>query len=255
MAPPNHELVGPAVWDRLWQHEPTSQRDDALLEREERLERWATIVRRLEGAFGGIEGLETIELGSGRGDLSVLLARRGARVTLFDASEAALDQAQRRFDRLGLPGRFERGDMLGALGDQRGGYDVALSSGVIEHFRGEDRTRVIRAHHEVLKPGGMAVISVPNAWCPTYRLWKFYLERRGCWRYGMEIPYSKRELLARASRAGFAEAHAACMGLWQSIGAHWARGVFRRPVEWDDRRSRLDRAMGLVLLMFARRGA
>lgn len=252
-ARPTHKAVGPAVWDRLWRHEPTGERDDALLAREERLERWAMIVERLESAFGGLEGLKTIELGSGRGDLSVLLARRGAHVTLFDASDRALDQARRRFDRLGLPARFERGDMLGALDEQRDRFDVALSSGVIEHFRDGDRTRVIRAHRDVLRVSGMAIISVPNAWCLPYRLWKFYLEIRGCWPYGMEIPYSRREMLARASEAGFAEADATCMGFWQSISAHWGRGVLKKNVDWDDRRSVWDRTMGLVLLVVARK--
>lgn len=219
------------------------------------MERWELTLARLTAAFGRIDGLNTIELGSGRGDLSVLLARRGANVTLFDASDRGLDQARRRFDRLDLPARFERGDMLGALEAQRGQFDVALSSGVIEHFRGDERTQVIRAHHDVLVPGGMSIISVPNAHCLPYRLWKVYLERRGCWPYGMEIPYTKRELLRRAGRAGFAEADASCMALWQSISAHWGRSVFHKQVDWDDRRSLWDRSMGLVLLMFARRGA
>ena len=56
------------------------------------------IDRYLNNAFGRIKGLNTIELGSGRGDLSVLLAERGANVTLLDASDAALEQARERFD-------------------------------------------------------------------------------------------------------------------------------------------------------------
>ena len=118
------------VWDRVWRYRPSDARDDALLEREEASPRWRLVVDRLERTFGSIDGLQTIELGSGRGDLSVLLARRGARVTLLDRSERALEEARKRLVRLGLPARFEQGDLLTRSDSKEGCFEVSLSIGV-----------------------------------------------------------------------------------------------------------------------------
>jgi SAM-dependent methyltransferase len=208
------------------------------------------LVERLEASFGTIRGLRTIELGSGRGDLSTLLAERGAEVTLVDSSEKALTQARHRFDRLGLDARFVCADFLHEAARWRGGFDVALSSGVIEHFEGADRTTVVRAHCDALAPGGLAVISVPNAWCLPYRVWKFHLEHRGWWPYGLELPYSRPELLRRMRLAGFGRVEGVCMGLWQSVGDHWAKRWLRDKPDWSRYRSVLDGLMGLILLGF-----
>ena len=243
----------PAVWDNLWRHAPSVAKDDALIDRERRSPRWKRVASELATGFGSIAGLRTIELGSGRGDLSALLAQLGAEVTLLDTSERALEQARARFERLGLPVQCVCGDMLNKSNGTAGQFDVSLSSGVIEHFRGDDRTRVIQSHFDVLKPGGMTVISVPHSRCLPYRLWKFYLELRGWWPYGMEIPYSKAELLTRARQIGFDKANGWCMGFWQSVGDHWGKSLLGRGVDWVDKRSCLDSAMGLVLLMIARR--
>ncbi len=243
-----------SVWDRLWLHEPSETRDVVLLDRERRNPRWTMIQQHLESVFGTIKGLRTIELGSGRGDLSVLLAEQGAQVTLLDTSDRALDQAQRRFRRLGLQTTCVTGDLFDARAGGRGDFDVALSSGVIEHFQNENRTRAVRAHAEVLRPGGVAVISVPNAHCIPYRIWKLYLELRGWWPYGVEIPYSRKEILLRARAAGLVSLETQCSGFWQSVGDHWGRNLLGRGPDWVGRRSVLDRLMGMSLILTGRRG-
>lgn len=65
-------------------------------------------------------------------------------------------------------------------------FDVVFSVGLVEHFPAEDTARAIRAHFDVLKPGGIAIISYPS---PTFlykgtrllaellRLWIFHDER------------------------------------------------------------------------------
>ena len=250
-APFAARAVGTQVWDRVWSQHRSAQKDDALLARELRSPRFKAIVSRLESTFGSIRGLKTIELGCGRGDLSALMARRGAEVTLFDHSEAGLDEAKWRFDRLGLQAQYGTGDILGSLDAWNGRYDVVLSSGVIEHFAGEERTETVRAHCKVLKPGGLAVISVPNARCLPYRAWKCYLELRGWWPYGMEVPYTRRELLRRCRRVGFARIETQCHGFWQSVGDHWYRRLMGHGPDWVARPSLLDAWMGFVLLLFA----
>jgi len=252
------DAIGPSateerVWERIWRHRPSDAKDDMLLAQERSGLRWELIVRHAEAAFGSIRGLRTIEIGSGRGDLSVLLARDGADVTLLDQSAKALDEARRRFDRLRLDARRESGDMLGRLDKWSGRFDVSLSSGVIEHFRGSDRLRAVRAHLDVLRPGGLAIISVPHSRCPPYRIWKAYLQIRGWWPYGVEVPYSRREIETLASASGLVDIETQCYGFWRSIGNLWGKDVFKRDVDWTDRRSRLDGLMGMNLLLFARR--
>ncbi|UCF35080.1 MAG: class I SAM-dependent methyltransferase [Phycisphaerales bacterium] len=249
--PPPARAAGQEVWDRVWSQRPSAAKDDGLLDRERRGPRWALIVRCLEATFGEIEGLRMIELGSGRGDLSALLAQRGANVTLLDQNEKALAEAKERFDRLGLAASFARGDLLSPLEEWSGRFDVALSSGVIEHFEGACRLQTVRAHHEVLRDGGVAVVSVPHARCPSYRLWKLYLELRGWWPYGVEIPYSKGELLRHAHRAGFAMVATHCVGFWQSVGDHWGRSLLKLGPDWVHKRSFLDKWFGATLLLFA----
>lgn len=238
------------VWERLWRHPPTAERDDALLVRERSGPRWTAIVARLERAFGRIDGLQTIELGSGRGDLSTMLAERGARVTLLDTCSTALEQARARFDRLGLSADFVQGDLFELPSRLREHFDVALSSGVIEHMRDHRRTIALRAHADALRPGGLAVVSVPHAACIPYRVWKLYLELRRRWPYGFEQPYTHREIARRARDAQFEEVETRAFGLWHSISAHWARDLFRLEVDWSCRRSWFDNLSGLILLMF-----
>src|SRR3990172_8964070 len=117
-----------AVWDRLWRLPTPDAKDDRLLARERRNPRFLRIVQCLESTFGAISGLQTIELGCGRGDLSALLAERGASVTLLDASPTALAQARRRFDRLGLRAEYIQADLLELPQRLLGGSDVALST-------------------------------------------------------------------------------------------------------------------------------
>lgn len=243
----------PEVWERVWRHRPSDERDDALLAREKGGKRWRLVVDRLQDAFGTLRGLRTIELGSGRGDLSVLLAAEGAQVTLLDQHRGVLGEAQRRFDRLGLPVTCREGDLFEKPGGRQADFDVALSLGVVEHFRGALRTQAVAAHRQAVRPGGMVIISVPHAWCPPYRLWKLEQELRGTWPYGMEIPYSRRELRSRARQAGLERIESHTFGFRHSWQSHWVRRWFPAAADGFQRASRLDSLMGFVLLLFARR--
>lgn len=237
------------VWDRLWVNQPTHIRDDELLARERASRRWRLLVERIKQTFGGIHGLRAIELGSGRGDLSTLLAREGARVTLLDSSGRALDQARGRFHRLGLSGTFRQGDLFESAAAPQA-YDVALSSGVIEHFQGDTRTRAIRAHRSVLCDGGMAVISVPNAHCLPYRIWKAWSEIRKHWPYGYEKPYSRCELVRRGHTVGFDRVEVHGCGFRQALNDQLIPLFTGRRAKAINADSRLDNSMGLSLVFF-----
>ncbi|MBI1826377.1 MAG: methyltransferase domain-containing protein [Planctomycetes bacterium] len=240
------------VWSRLWERTRTTNGHDALLQRERACPRWQLIKDRLLGIFGTIKGLRTLELGSGRGDLSALLAEAGAKVTLLDASKTALCHAKARFGTLGHAAQFRLGDLFALSGDLRGRFDVVLSSGVLEHFVGGARKRGIVCHKYALRDGGVAVISVPNAACLPYRVWKLYLELRGWWPYGLEAPFTRAELLRCAEQAGLEHTVVDGIGFWQSTGDHIARGLCKRSVDWSNTKSRFDAAMGMSLLLMGR---
>jgi hypothetical protein len=98
----------------------------------------------------------------------------------------------------------------------------------------------------------VAVIAVPHAACPPYRLWKAYLQLRRRWPYGTEIPYTKRELRRLARKAGFVQTRLTCSGFLQSVGTHLCKEFLHRRPEWTDHPCRLDDALGLNLLLIAK---
>ena len=83
-----------------------------------------------------------------------------------------------------------------------GTFDVSMSYGLCEHFVGERRQAVVAAHLAALRPGGVALIGVPNRFAPVYRLWLKTLMVTGSWPLGTEVPFSAGELRRLAVRAG-----------------------------------------------------
>ena len=186
-------------WDAHWRVEPLDPR--AVLA-EGRTPRWRGIERIVQERLGGFGGLRAIELGAGRGLNGLLFARSGASVTLLDRLELPLAQARELLAGLGLDAETALGDVFELPAELRGRFDVSMSFGLCEHFLGERRARFVAAHLEPLRPGGLALIGVPNRLAPAYRLWKAVLERRGTWPLGTEEPFGAAELAALARRAG-----------------------------------------------------
>lgn len=193
----------PEVWSQVWQHTRlTPDGVRATIRREQRTRRWQFIRQACVEHFGRIDGVSTIELGAGTGDISLLMALEGARPTLFDADALALDLAREKFSVAGLTPAVRTGDFLNFDPQLEGRYDAALSYGTVEHFAGGDRLLACRAHALAVRPGGLVVISVPNAHCLPYRLDKWWREARGTWEWGLELPYTRGELFRIASELG-----------------------------------------------------
>jgi SAM-dependent methyltransferase len=188
-----------ADWDAQWTAEPLEF--DAPRREAETL-RWRAQEKLIEERFGRFQGLRAIEIGAGRGLNAFLFAERGAHVTLLDESPTALTQARQLFGANGVPVSTIEADVFALPDEVRGAFDVAMSYGLCEHFVGERRLRVVRAHLEPLRPGGLALIGVPNRHAPVYRLWVATLMRRGTWPLGTEVPFSVSELRELAGRSG-----------------------------------------------------
>ena len=188
-----------ADWDAQWRAEPLNA---AAVRAEERTPRWRAQERLIRERFGSFVGLKAVELGSGRGLNALLYASRGAEVTLVDTSRLALDQATELFAGFGAAAHAVEADIFVLPDALKGGFDVAMSFGLCEHFIGERRTAAVRAHLALARPGGLVLLGVPNRHAPAYRLWMATLKRRGTWPLGTEEPFSEGEIVALAAAAG-----------------------------------------------------
>ena len=174
----------------------------AWVKRESRGVRGRKILAYINKYLGNSRGIKTIEVGSGLGVYSFILGLRGAAVTLMDYSKEALSLAEINFSSSGLTASFLRMDALALDPNLRQQFDVAMSFGTIEHFEGEERLRMARAHFDLVRPGGLVIISVPNRLFFPHEILNFFLHRKNKWPLGYERSFSRQELLRLAGQIG-----------------------------------------------------
>lgn len=120
-------------------------------------------------------GDEAIDIGSGNGRHAYELYRLGANVTAFDHSSADMAEVETMFTALrdegeapsGAAARVEVGDAL-ALPFADDSFDIVVLSEILEHI--PDDERAIAEAARILKPGGVAAVSVPR-WLPEKLCW------------------------------------------------------------------------------------
>jgi SAM-dependent methyltransferase len=128
-------------------------------------------------------------------------AHQGARVFGIDISEPTVMQARAAFTpdpgQLGAAAADVR-----ALPFRNASFDAVYSMGTIEHF--DETEHAVAEIARVLKPGGRAIIGVPNRHDPFLRpLLAALLQSVGLYAYGYEKSYSRRALRNMLERAGF----------------------------------------------------
>jgi 2-polyprenyl-3-methyl-5-hydroxy-6-metoxy-1,4-benzoquinol methylase len=105
-------------------------------------------------------GHRYIEVGCAPGKMLAWVATYRATETWgLDYSETGIRQSRQLFDALQLKARLEQGDFFDSS-LPKGAFDIVTSFGFIEHF--DDPTAAIDKHLELLAPGGVALITVPN---------------------------------------------------------------------------------------------
>lgn len=128
-----------------------------------------------------------LEAGAGTGTSSFQLAKLGAKVTLVDYSEPAVEKIQRLFSRTDFEAKFLCNDIR-QIDEKDNTYDVVFNSGVLEHFSYAEQVAILKELGRICKPNGRIITMNPNAKCLFYRFWKWALESTNQWKWGEETP-------------------------------------------------------------------
>jgi len=131
-------------------------------------------------------GDSVLELGSGTGELSVILSMYGRDVYLLDYSSKSIEYSKALFNKIGLKAQYFVADILKDFPLGENSVDWVFSSGVLEHFTDEQIVEIMRKSVMVSRKGVMSL--VPNSHCLFYQSGKYSQERQGKWPYGKEIP-------------------------------------------------------------------
>ena len=140
-------------WDEIWNSYDRKKYEYQLALEEHRV-RWQRIHQIILEKYGSFSGLNCIEIGAGSGHYSMLFAERGANVTVLDYSKEALEFCQAIFRDNEINHnqvQFMHLDALKTGEELSNKFDVSMSFGVAEHFKGNDRKTIVRNHLRVLK--------------------------------------------------------------------------------------------------------
>ena len=189
-------------WDTLFKNEDQAPIVAALekgFQQRHLLYAHYPVIRMLEKLPVPLES--SVELGCGSGAFSLVLKKTGMvhKVTLIDYSRAALEAARALFDHFGETCNLVHADIKSAPFKQKT-FELALSGGVIEHFRTEEsRFDCLISHLEI---ADLAFVQAPVS-SPCYWLSRiiFTVFNRG-WPFGFEKPATLSELRRLATRAG-----------------------------------------------------
>ncbi|HEX2777902.1 MAG TPA: methyltransferase domain-containing protein [Gemmatimonadaceae bacterium] len=108
------------------------------------------------------DGKRFLEIGSNWGRWCIAAARLGYTVVGVDPSLRGVRAASRVAAQLGVTARFVVGDAR-YLPIRDETFDVVYSYSVLQHLSKEDASAGLRHAHRILRPGGMTMIQMPNA--------------------------------------------------------------------------------------------
>lgn len=131
--------------------------------------------------LGDLEGRDVLDCGCGRGHVSVMLAKRGARVTAFDTAEGELATAAGLASANGVQVKFIH-EPFEELSFRDESFDLLFGTFVLHHV---DLSRACHQIKRLLKPGGRAVFVENSALNPLLMAARTHIcGRFGVARYG-----------------------------------------------------------------------
>jgi SAM-dependent methyltransferase len=149
--------------------------------------------------LGDLDGRDVIEYGCGLGELTVVLAQSGARVTTFDLSPASVEFTRRRAEREGVADRVQFVVAAGeSLPFPSASFDVAIGKAVLHHLEPVAGAAELA---RVLRPDGRAAFSEPLGMNPLLVFARAHLPYPGKHDRGADRPLTAADL--RAWRAPF----------------------------------------------------
>ena len=151
-------------WDRAWVRRPRMRLPSGLFVGTRNIQR---LLRR-----SVTPGIRFLEIGCAPGKILSWVAKvLGASVSGVDYSAIGIDHAKELFRTLAISGDLRSEDIY-QTSFRNSTFDFVFSCGLIEHF--EDPESIVEIHAKLLKPGGKAVIAVPNYGGVYGRLQKFF---------------------------------------------------------------------------------
>ncbi|HMB93820.1 MAG TPA: methyltransferase domain-containing protein [Rhodothermales bacterium] len=109
-----------------------------------------------------------LEFGCGAGHTACQLIMRGHRLTCLDVSPEMIQATRRTLDRAGQTAHLQVGQVRDLVAAGKELFDVIVGMGVMEYI--EDHGAMFEQLAVLLKPGGICMLSFPNARSPIRRL-------------------------------------------------------------------------------------
>jgi SAM-dependent methyltransferase len=191
-------------------------------------------------------------------------SQQGAHAYGIDIALSVVQEAQQVFRRDGTTPGFVAADIR-QIPFSESAFDVVYSMGTVEHF--PETEQAVREIYRVLRPGGTAIIGVPNKLDPFLRpLLVTALNWFGGYPYGYEKSYTQGQLASLARRAGFQVREVTGVlfipGILRMVDlflyTRWPRvtfltGLLVRPFSFFYKRSKAVRRHGYLIACIARR--
>lgn len=158
-SPDSETLMSADDWNRCWRRPAwVPVQSDNRYDHGGRSWQMKRIARLLEDIELGT--MTTVELGCGTGLITRCLFDRYdiESAVAVDFSSQAVAKAQANAQGRNI--RVVQADLTTWQTEER--FDLAISVGLIEHFAGSALAGIIRLHHDLLKPGGHALIMYPR---------------------------------------------------------------------------------------------
>ncbi len=172
-----------------------------------------------------VKGKKILEIGAGTGRDSFPLVERGADVYQLDYSMNSLKIMKRIAEEEKMDVTIIGGDTF-ALPFKDGTFDIIFHQGLLEHFRHEKATALLKENIRVLKKGGLLCVDVPQRY-HIYTLIKTFLISIDKWFAGWERSFSVPELKKEMQQLGLQTVHTYGEWMYPSLFYRMTREALR----------------------------